>query len=153
VDQQPVLERVVAGVKPLADRQQLALRLVAAPALPTIVSDARRLEQIVINLVNNAVKFTERGAVTLEAATGDGGWVHLRVSDTGEGIRPEDLPRLFQPFTQVDTGLTRKHEGTGLGLAICKRLATLLGGDIRCTSVFGEGSTFTVLLPAQPRPS
>lgn len=150
---QPLLERVLAGVKPLADRKHLALRLEAAPSLPRIVSDARRVEQIVINLVNNAVKFTERGAVTVEAAPGEGGGVRVRVSDTGEGIRPEDLAQLFQPFTQIDTGLTRKHEGTGLGLAICKRLATILGGDIGCSSVFGEGSTFTVVLPADARSS
>ena len=153
LDLQPMLERVVAGVKPLADRKNLALQLNAAPSLPTIVSDGRRVEQILINLVNNALKFTERGAVTVEAAAAAGGGVRLRVHDTGEGIRPEDLPRLFQPFMQIDTGLTRKHEGTGLGLAICKRLATILGGDIECSSVQGQGSTFTLVLPAGPRSS
>jgi len=151
LDLYPLLERVLASVKPLADRKHLALRLDAPPSLPRIVSDGRRVEQIVINLVNNAVKFTERGTVTLEAAPGDDGGVRLRVSDTGEGIRPEDLARLFQPFTQIDTGLSRRHEGTGLGLAICKRLATILGGDITCSSVFGEGSTFTVVLPTERR--
>ncbi len=151
VDLKPMLERAVLGVKPLADRKQLELRLEASPSLPPMRSDARRIEQILINLLNNAVKFTERGAVTLEAEQIDGSRVRLRVIDTGEGIRPEDQARLFQPFMQVDTGLTRKHEGTGLGLAICKRLATMLGGEIACTSVFGEGSTFTVTLPTELR--
>ena len=150
---QALLERVLASVKPLADRKSLALRLNAAPSLPRIVSDGRRVEQILINLVNNALKFTERGSITVEATAASDGGVRLRVLDTGEGIRPDDLARLFQPFTQIDTGLTRKHEGTGLGLAICKRLASILGGDIQCSSVFGEGSTFTVVLPAGPRSS
>lgn len=153
VELRPLLDRVLSVVKPLADRKHLELQLETAPALPPMVSDERRLEQILINLLNNAVKFTERGSVTLDAAPVDGGFVRLRVTDMGEGIRPEDQERLFQPFTQIDTGLTRKHEGTGLGLAICKRLATLLGGDISCTSVFGRGSTFTVILPTASRSS
>jgi PAS domain S-box-containing protein len=149
----PLLERALTVVKPLADRKHVELRLEADPALPRMVSDVRRLEQVLLNLVNNAVKFTERGTVTIAAAPVDARHVRVRVIDTGEGIRPEDQARLFQPFTQIDTGLTRRHEGTGLGLAICKRLATLLGGDISCESVFGEGSTFTVLLPTEPVPS
>jgi PAS domain S-box-containing protein len=149
----PLLERVVAGVRPLADRKHLGLCLNAPPSLPRMVSDERRVEQILINLLNNAVKFTEQGTVTLEAKPLDAQHIRLRVIDTGEGIRPEDQARLFQPFTQIDTGLTRKHEGTGLGLAICQRLATMLGGDISCASTYGEGSTFTVILPTEPRPS
>jgi signal transduction histidine kinase len=73
--------------------------------------------------------------------------VRLRVSDTGMGIKPEDLPVLFQPFRQVDSGLARRHEGTGLGLAICRRLAHLMGGDIGAESEWGKGSTFIVTLP------
>ncbi len=148
-----VLERVVAVVKPMADRKQLALELELATPLPPMVSDQRRLEQILINLLNNAVKFTEQGRVSLTAEQLDPDRVRLSVSDTGEGIRAEDLARLFQPFTQVDTGLTRKHEGTGLGLAICKRLTTMLGGELQCTSAPGQGSTFTVVLPIESRQS
>jgi len=91
--------------------------------------------------------------VSLTAEQLDPDRVRLSVSDTGEGIRAEDLARLFQPFTQVDTGLTRKHEGTGLGLAICKRLTTMLGGELQCTSAPGQGSTFTVVLPIESRQS
>jgi signal transduction histidine kinase len=73
------------------------------------------------------------------------------VADTGIGIRAEDLSKLFQPFRQLDSGLQRQHEGTGLGLAICGRLTTMLGGTIQVTSVHGQGSTFTVLLPLEPQ--
>jgi signal transduction histidine kinase len=81
------------------------------------------------------------GAVSSQPA------IRLRVSDTGRGMRPEDLPTLFQPFRQLDSGLSRQHEGTGLGLAICGRLATLMGGEIHAESDWGKGSTFSVTLP------
>lgn len=149
---QASLERAFASVKPLADRKELDLRLKISAPLPRMVSDARRFEQIVINLLSNAVKFTERGSVTLEA-TGDPERVRVDVIDTGPGISPTDQAVLFLPFRQIDTGLTRKYEGTGLGLAICKRLATMLGGDVTCTSAPGEGSTFTVVLPTERPPS
>ncbi len=79
--------------------------------------------------------------------------VRIRVTDTGIGIKPADLGTLFQPFRQVDSGLARQHEGTGLGLAICRRLATLMGGDVAVASEWGRGSEFTVTLPRQPRPA
>ncbi|RXK54881.1 PAS domain S-box protein [Oleiharenicola lentus] len=155
-----LLERAVASVRPLAERKALALTLEMPPALGEIVSDRRRLEQIMLNLLNNALKFTDRGGVTLRVTlTGDyrpeaGGpavpAVRLEVADTGIGIRPADLATLFQPFRQIDTGLSRLHDGTGLGLAICRRLATLLGGEINAASEWGRGSQFTVILPLQP---
>jgi len=114
-----------------------------------------------LNLFNNALKFTERGQVTLaieivddDSARGKDDTrrlVRLRVTDTGIGIREEDLSKLFQPFRQIDSGLQRQHEGTGLGLAICRRLTELLGGTIRAESVWGEGSVFTVALPMKRR--
>ncbi|HEU5070908.1 MAG TPA: PAS domain S-box protein [Verrucomicrobiae bacterium] len=156
------LERVVASVKPLAEQRGLALTVVVPPALGEMISDRRRVEQILLNLLNNALKFTERGGVSLtvervpdfqaEPDAAPRPAVRLRVADTGIGIRPEDLATLFQPFRQIDTGLTREHEGTGLGLAICRRLALLLGGTISATSVWSQGSEFTVLLPLQPAP-
>jgi signal transduction histidine kinase len=124
-----------------------------------MVSDRRRVEQILLNLVNNAVKFTEHGSVTLavellDAAPESPGAsprpsVRFSVADTGIGIAPDALEMLFQPFRQIDSGLARQSEGTGLGLAICRRLATLLGGEVSAVSEPGRGSTFTVTLPLQ----
>ncbi len=152
------LERVAAVVKPMADAKQLELVVRAAPGLGEMESDQRRVEQILLNLLNNAIKFTEKGRVTLLAERLDewalpkgnsrrGAAARLCVSDTGMGIHPEDLATLFQPFRQLDAGLARQHDGTGLGLAICRRLATLLGGEIVATSEWERGSDFTVTLP------
>lgn len=117
------------------------------------MSDPRRVQQIVINLLNNAIKFTEFGGVRLTAEPLVGAdsrpCVRIRVRDTGVGIRTRDLGLLFQPFRQVDTGLARRHEGTGLGLAICKRLADLLGAAIEVESEWGKGSVFTLILPRE----
>ncbi|MDP2137338.1 MAG: CHASE3 domain-containing protein [Candidatus Didemnitutus sp.] len=151
-DLRATLERTVATVRPLAAANGLGLQLEIAPAVGETVSDARRVEQILLNLVNNAVKFTERGEVTLTADV-VGPVVRLQVADTGIGIAPDDLEKLFKPFQQVDTGLSRNHEGTGLGLAICRRLAELLGGKISVASTPGQGSVFTVELPRQNLPT
>ena len=144
------LERVVASVKPLAEKKGLTLTLVEPSQLGEMLSDRRRVEQILLNLLNNAIKFTERGGVTLTAALTNGHRspsVSLCVTDTGIGIKPEDMKTLFQPFRQIDTGLARQHEGTGLGLAICRRLAKLLHGEISVRSEWSKGSEFTVVLP------
>lgn len=140
------VEKAVGAVAPLADRKGLSLRLHIAAEIATLTGDQRRVEQVLLNLLNNAVKFTERGevAVTVETAPRA---VRIRVSDTGIGILPEDLSKLFQPFTQIDTGLSRSHEGTGLGLAICRRLAQLMGGSIDVASQWNHGSAFTLTLP------
>ncbi len=145
------LEHVISTVTPLAEARSLTLAMTIDPAIGALVSDRRRVEQILLNVLNNAIKFTERGGVmiTAEHVTTPPS-VRLRIVDTGVGISAEDLPKLFQPFRQLDTGLTRRHEGTGLGLAICRRLATLLGGEITVTSAPGRGSEFTVTLPLIP---
>jgi len=149
--------RVIGTVTPLAEAKGLTLAAVVAPAVGELVSDRRRVEQILLNLLNNAIKFTEHGSVTLsveacEASPAiEGAGVRLRVTDTGIGITEADLATLFEPFRQLDTGLTRRHEGTGLGLAICRRLARLLGGEITVTSHWGNGSEFTVTLPVTRR--
>jgi PAS domain S-box-containing protein len=155
------IERVAASVTPFAEKKGLALR-VTLPPLGSMVSDRRRVEQITLNLLNNAIKFTDRGEVRLTVELGTGGnagspngehpRVCLRVADTGIGIKAEDLKQLFFPFRQVDSGLERQHEGTGLGLAICRRLAELLGGWILAESVWGQGSVFTVNLPLEWTP-
>lgn len=140
------IEKVVKTVSVLAEQKGLALQTAVAANINLIESDRRRVEQILLNLLNNAIKFTETGTVRLECRRIPG-WIETSVSDTGIGIRNDDRHKLFQTFRQLDTGLTRRHEGTGLGLAICKRLVELLGGTIWVDSVWGMGSTFTFTLP------
>ena len=127
-----------------------------------IQGDATRLRQILVNLVNNAVKFTPAGSVavtvrrlpatTVSATHPDALTLEFSVTDTGIGIPPDALSRLFRPFTQVDSSTTRKYGGTGLGLAICHRLCTLMGGEIRVTSTPGAGSTFSFTLLTEMMP-
>ena len=112
----------------------------------TILTDRRRVEQILLNLLSNGVKFTERGEVCLECHVRET-VLETSVRDTGIGIKSEDMHRLFKPFQQLETGLGRRHEGTGLGLSICENLTRLLGGAIRAESTWGAGSTFTFTLP------
>jgi len=146
-DMREVIEKAVRTVTPLAEKKRLTLVTRVAPEVDQIVSDRRRVEQILINLVNNAVKFTEKGEVRVECQVSDG-WLVTRVVDTGIGIKPEDMGKLFEPFRQIEAGLTRRYEGTGLGLSICKRLIEMLGGEIWAESEWGVGSTFTFTLPA-----
>lgn len=141
-----VVNQVAQLVAPLAERKGLTLTLEVSPELGEVFNDRRRVEQVLINLVNNAIKFTEHGGVRIEAGVRDER-LAIRVIDTGIGIRAEDLPRLFRPFQQLDSGLARHHEGTGLGLAICGGLARVLGGTLEVESEPGRGSTFTFLLP------
>jgi PAS domain S-box-containing protein len=154
-----LIARAAASVKPQANKKGLELVARVAPDLGSMVSDRRRVEQILLNLLNNAIKFTDKGTVTLGVEMIDGGppkggrpsgkAVRITVRDTGMGIKAEDAARLFQPFSQIDIGLARSHEGTGLGLAICRRLADLLGGEIFVASEWTKGSEFTVILPRQ----
>jgi PAS domain S-box-containing protein len=140
------LQKVADIVRPLAEKKELALRMDLAPDIGLWVSDPRRVEQILINLLNNAIKFTEHGHITLRAGIAPDS-LCISVTDTGIGIKTEDFQKLFQPFRQIDTGLARNHEGTGLGLAICGRLTEILGGRINVESEPGIGTTFTVMLP------
>jgi PAS domain S-box-containing protein len=140
------IQKSVEKIKPLAQKKGLAVTTVVTPQIIEISSDRRRVEQILINLLNNAVKFTEQGEVRLESLI-ENNWLVTRVTDTGIGIKPENVDALFKPFQQIDTGLTRQYEGTGLGLSICKRLVELLGGKIWVESELGKGSTFTFTLP------
>lgn len=159
------LEEILVIVRGLANKKQQNLRADIAADLPPVAADPVRFKQILFNLLSNAVKFTpEHGAITLTARQvtedprPDAGAVprlpspvpclQIRVTDTGAGIRAEDLPRLFQEFIQLDTTQSQKHEGSGLGLALTRRLAELHGGRIWAESEGeGRGSTFTVLLP------
>lgn len=143
-----VLEEVAAVVQPLAERKGLALHLPAPAAAESLETDPGKLRQILINLLGNAVKFTEHGSVWFDVRR-ERDDLCFRVRDTGEGIAPEHMDAIFEPFRQVRGALTRPAEGTGLGLAVSRRLARLLGGDISVQSVPGRGSTFTLRLPAR----
>lgn len=155
------VEKAAATLKPAVEKKGLELKVHIGTDVGAIVSDPRRTEQVLLNLLSNATKFTDRGTVTLSAETMPSyrpSWAAIRttmpvsavrisVADTGIGIRPEDLDKLFQPFRQLDAGIARRNEGTGLGLAICQRLAGLMGGEINAVSIWGKGSTFTFTLP------
>ena len=146
-----VCEEGLAVVRELAATKgvRLGVRVPAPPA--AIHADPLRLRQILVNLLSNAVKFTEAGGqVTLSADLEETrGTVRFAITDTGIGITPENLRRLFTPFTQIDASLDRRHEGTGLGLALVKRLAELHGGHVDVTSTPGRGSCFTVVIPSR----
>lgn len=142
-----LVQDVIDTAAPSAQKKGLSLRADLAPGVGKIVSDRRRVEQILINLVSNAIKFTDTGQVLVQGGI-EAGQLVIRVVDTGIGLAAADMAILFQPFQQIDTGLTRWHEGTGLGLSICKKLTDLLGGIISVTSPGpGRGSTFTITLP------
>ncbi len=151
-DMPALIQKIVEKFPPLTEKKGVGLTVRIAPDVGTIVSDRRRVEQIIINLLGNAVKFTERGEVRLECAVereGEDGWMVTRVTDTGVGIKREDMDVIFNPFQQIDSGITRQYEGTGLGLSICKRLVELLGGKIWAESEWGKGSAFVFTLPLQ----
>jgi len=145
-----VLESVARLVSPQVEAKDLEFAVEVAPAVGRITSDRRRVEQVLLNLLSNAIKFTEQGQVRVGCALKDDS-VEVVVSDTGIGMSADQLPHIFEPFRQLDTGLARRYEGTGLGLSICKRLVGLMGGDIRVASEPGVGSTFTFTLPVARR--
>lgn len=138
--------KVVQTVRPLAEKKGLELSVAIATDVGEATSDVRRVEQILLNLLSNAIKFTDLGKIHVDCSCKDGRYL-TSVSDTGIGIKDEDLAGLFIPFRQIDTGLNRKYEGTGLGLSICKRLAELMGGTVEGRSTIGVGSTFWFSLP------
>ena len=144
----PSIEKMLKIVSPLAEKKGINLIVDMSEGPNTVITDQRRLEQIILNLLNNALKFTEKGHVRIICQP-EGDHFLLSVADTGIGIQAEDLASLFQPFHQIDTGLSRKHEGTGLGLSICKKLLHKMGGTIAVKSQWGQGSTFTIRFPRQ----
>jgi signal transduction histidine kinase len=139
--------KVVQTIRPLAEKKGLALSVEIADGVGNMTGDLRRVEQVLLNLLSNAVKFTERGEVGISCRRESDRYLAV-VRDTGIGIDGEELDKLFKPFRQLDSGLSRKYEGTGLGLSICKKLVELMGGTIDVQSRPGEGSTFRVTLPA-----
>ena len=142
------LDEAAAIVEPLVADHGLSLVVDAPPGPLTVQTDAQKLRQILVNLLSNATKFTERGTITIGARR-EGRQLLVAVRDTGIGIAPENLQRIFDPFWQVDQDATRRVSGTGLGLTVSRRLAQMLGGDLSVESRVGEGSVFTLQLPAE----
>lgn len=148
----PLVEDVLKTIQPLAEKNGNELAANCPADLGTIRADQTRVRQALLNLLSNANKFTERGKVTVSVrrTAGDAGeWITMAVADTGIGMTPEQLGKLFQEFVQADSSTTRKYGGTGLGLAISRRFCQMMGGDITVESEVGRGSTFTVRLPAE----
>jgi PAS domain S-box-containing protein len=145
-----IARRAARAIEPQATAAGIAVALTAEePALP-VWGDERRLRQVLLNLVSNAVKFTpEGGKVAIELGRTAADEARIVVRDTGIGIASEDLPRVVEPFRQVDSGHARRHEGTGLGLAICERLVRLHGGTLRLESQLGAGTVVTIILPRE----
>ena len=139
---------VVTSTEPLARAKGLEMTASVPPALPIGRGDERRLTQVVINLVGNAIKFTDAGSVEILGRSVDG-FFEIDVRDTGPGIAPENQKRIFDEFQQVDDSSTRKKGGTGLGLAISRRIVEMHGGTLTVRSVVGEGSTFTMRVPVR----
>jgi signal transduction histidine kinase len=143
---QDIAQTVRSTLEPLASDKKLAFKLELATDLPPGHGDGRRLTQVLINLVGNAIKFTDAGEVAIKAEANNGAF-HVSVRDTGPGISAADQAKLFQEFQQADNAITRKKGGTGLGLAISKRIIEMHGGRIWVESQVGQGSTFTFTLP------
>ena len=143
------VDKAIGTLTPIAGKKGLSITVRVARDVDTITGDRRRVEQILINLLNNAVKFTESGSIRVDIRRKDQ-MVETRIIDSGIGIKPEDMDKLFKAFQQIDTGLTRRYEGSGLGLSICKKLVEMMGGHIWVDSDWGKGSTFGFMLPLHP---
>jgi signal transduction histidine kinase len=146
----PLLQEVVETCRPLAEKNGNSLSLDCSAGPRTINADPTRLRQGLLNLLSNACKFTQQGSISL-AVEHDGAWIRFAVRDTGIGIAPESLATLFCNFTQAEPETGRKYGGTGLGLALSQRLCQLMGGRVTAQSTPGEGSCFTIHLPAAVR--
>jgi len=146
-----LLERVIEMMVSRARNRGLQLTLEVLPGVPTaLIGDSNRLRQVLINLIGNALKFTEQGSVILRVEpepAGPPGWLRFNVVDTGIGIAADKAEMIFERFTQADSSTTRKYGGTGLGLAISRGLVELMGGRVGCTSELGKGSTFFLTAP------
>jgi signal transduction histidine kinase len=145
-----VVEEVVSTAQPLMEKNGNTLAVRCAPDVGQLREDITKVRQVLLNLLSNAAKFTEKGTISLEVARENdvaGTWVVFRVRDSGIGMTPEQLGKLFQAFTQADGSTQRKYGGTGLGLALSRKFCVMMGGDINAESEPGKGSTFTMRLP------
>jgi signal transduction histidine kinase len=146
-----LMQAMLAKMNVLAQAKGLNLSASIAPEVPpTLHGDPDRLQQVLVNLVSNAIKFTQAGAVQIRFYCPDPSHWAMEVSDTGPGIPPEAQSYIFEPFRQVDGSMTRVHTGAGLGLSIVKHLVTLMEGQVTLDSEVGRGSIFTVCLPLIP---
>ena len=146
----PLIQDVAKTIEPMATKNANRIVIDCPADLGTIHADQTRFRQALLNLASNANKFTEKGTVSIAAHPSrlDGrDWISIAVADTGIGMTPEQMGKLFQEFSQADASTTRKYGGTGLGLAISKRFCEMMGGDITVESEPGRGSTFTIRLP------
>jgi len=148
VDLSDMAGNLIDFMRPLADKKSLQLVAVVADDVPTIQSDAGRMQQVLYNLLSNAIKFTpDGGLVEMKIDRESDDRIRIAVRDTGVGIAPEKIDQVFEKFRQLDDSMTREHSGTGLGLAISRDLVTIIGGTIEVASELGKGSVFTVRLP------
>ncbi len=149
------IEQVATTVQPLVEQKGNTLDVSVGDGVGTMFADVTRLRQVLLNLLSNASKFTERGTIALEAAAETGAegdpWIRFDVRDSGIGMTPEQCGRVFEAFAQAETSTASKYGGTGLGLPISRRFCQMMGGDITVASEFGKGSTFTVRLPVTMR--
>ena len=145
-----MIREVASTVQPLLEKNTNTLKVECPSTIGTIHADGTKIRQGLFNLLSNACKFTDRGTITLSVARDtveEKGWISFRVSDTGIGLTPEQIGRLFQAFTQADAGTTKKYGGTGLGLVITRRFCQMMGGDATVESEYGKGSTFVLRIP------
>lgn len=147
------LDAAMESLKPAAETKDVRLAVEAPSVMPRIPADARRVQQILWNVLHNAVKFTRPGGQVMVRATADDGWVKIQIADTGQGIPPEFLPYVFERFRQADSSSTREAWGLGIGLSIAKHLVELHGGSIEASSAgLNQGATFVVQLPVTRQP-
>ena len=147
----PLIDDVVKTIEPLAAKNANQVAVECDAAIGTLHADQMRLRQALLNLLSNANKFTDHGTITVDAwqrEENSRGWITLSVADTGIGMTPEQMGRLFQEFSQASSTTASKYGGTGLGLAISRRFCQMMGGDITVESEPGRGSTFTIRLPS-----
>ena len=147
----PLIDEIVDTARQLAEQNKNGLVVETQENLGALTVDPMRLRQILLNLLSNACKFTKEGEVKLRASRVRNGrdWIELAVADSGIGMTPEQQAKLFEEFTQADATTAQRFGGTGLGLAITRKLARMMGGDVTVASKPGNGSVFTVRLPAE----
>jgi signal transduction histidine kinase len=147
VDGVELVRDAILAIEPMVEKKSLQLTVDLPPAPIAMHTDEVKVRQIIINLLANAVKFTDCGGIAIGLTQLDDSKIALKISDSGVGISSQDIERIFEPFVQANRSASRPHEGTGLGLSVSRELARLLGGDLVATSRLGEGSVFTAILP------